>query len=569
MSGPGDATPLNAGSLSDDTVLKSLREADSLQGGAEERGYTHRARAVRRYWDSLDSVVREGLLTRHPQELGNLEGIPYRDRYRANAAVMDAEFTALHAKFKSKKAQMTARVSFHGRAELVKYKELTDLSKVTTTELAESGIRSFQDRQFIVYDWPKGDTRGRIGEVLGNLEDAQIVVPVIPGMRNQALGFTKGHRASAVNIHEDTETRWEASGKPAPRIATVAWCGYTTPTALDATDEALAWQGAPRLASFLAGVNEEIAHGRHPDAAVRMHAHSYGTPTTALALRALRDDHPPAVLPRALMLSGSPGLTTEVTCVEDLGMTPGTVYAQGFPTDPVYNSGVFGHGGKPVDELPGIVNLDSGQPPLVPGENREKDQPHQPRGVLTEAFTTHTRYCEQETVALGNTSAVVGGLAEAVAARVVPPGTKDSEERQKAKDDLRPFLPMARRGNRTAKKRARPATSTGPHPGPDPGPGQDPDLGPPLGPGPTPGPTPTPTAGPTPGPTPTPSPAPGSAPANDDHGPTSAPGLPEDLARVQHLNGLGRPSTATGPTGQSPAPRHRPEAPSEHRGPRR
>src|SRR5438270_5925012 len=77
--------------------------------------------------------------------------------------------------------------------------------------------------QFLFFD-PRGD--GRVAEVVGDLQHADRVSVIVPGMDNDLDNFEK--LASDARRLQD-----QATGQPGGHnVAAIAWLGYDTPDAL-------------------------------------------------------------------------------------------------------------------------------------------------------------------------------------------------------------------------------------------------------------------------------------------------------------------------------------------------
>jgi pimeloyl-ACP methyl ester carboxylesterase len=146
-----------------------------------------------------------------------------------------------------------------------------------------------EGRQILLFD-PTGD--GCVAEVFGNLEAADTIAVVVPGMSNDLSNFSTsdgGFRLNAANLFA------AASGG---QTATVAWLGYDTPDGADAASRSAAAAGAPCLARFLRGIDPAA------DRRVTVVAHSYGSVLSGIAAAdGIEADN--------LVFVGSPGTTLD------------------------------------------------------------------------------------------------------------------------------------------------------------------------------------------------------------------------------------------------------------------
>ena len=167
---------------------------------------------VRRFFARLTSAQQRDLVRRVPAVVGNLDGVPYRLRYAANARAGD---------------------------------------------------------QVLGYD-PRGD--GRLIQVFGDLGTARHIAVLVPGS-GWRLANLAGDvpppgvppTVSARGLLAETRRL-----DPAARVAVVVWLGYDAPEAIDKqsvrSERAIA--GAPALGRFVAGLPEK--------AQVTLLCHSYG-----------------------------------------------------------------------------------------------------------------------------------------------------------------------------------------------------------------------------------------------------------------------------------------------------
>jgi hypothetical protein len=197
-------------------------------------------------------------------------------------------------------------------------------------------------RQILAFD-DRGD--GRLAEVLGDLDTADRVAILIPGVDTEVANFDAG-----LGGVERRSPRWQArslldrieTDHPGTRVAVVAWLGYDPPEGVSAAAvrEDRAAGGAEALARFV----DALLLGR-PDRSVVVVGHSYGSTVAGLAA--------PRLSPQVtdLVAIGSPGMG--VTDRSDLH-TGAEVWACAAPGDWIRRvPGVrvlgLGHGTLPSD----------------------------------------------------------------------------------------------------------------------------------------------------------------------------------------------------------------------------
>ncbi|WP_329277490.1 alpha/beta hydrolase [Streptomyces sp. NBC_01451] len=270
-----------------------------------------------RFFTSLTDRQRDRLVRRYPLALGNMNGAPVVLRYRANRVALytarETERTRMHDDRLSAVGQYAAGRRMH------RYEALL-----------ENG------RQILAFD-PEGS--GRVAEVFGDLDKAQRVSVVVPGVDTDLLTFQRTNRKYSAPVGMASalyRAEWETS--PTTRTAVIAWADYTAPSGLgmDAATAMRANSGALRLNALVRGLP-----GRAP---VALYCHSYGSVVCGVAAHAL---------PRRvtdIAVAGSPGMRAE----NSAGLrTHARVWAMRDADDwiqdvPYLEVGGLGHGADPV-----------------------------------------------------------------------------------------------------------------------------------------------------------------------------------------------------------------------------
>jgi pimeloyl-ACP methyl ester carboxylesterase len=135
-------------------------------------------------------------------------------------------------------------------------------------------------------------------EVFGDLDRAETVVVIVPGMSNDLANYATFRRRAQSML---ANLRREAAGRP---VAVVAWLGYDTPDGspaglLEAAGSTTARRAAARL------INDVHAlQNSHPHARVTVVGHSYGSVVLGEAMRR------GLVVPTAVVV-GSPGMDVD------------------------------------------------------------------------------------------------------------------------------------------------------------------------------------------------------------------------------------------------------------------
>lgn len=277
------------------------------------------AGAVSSWWTRIPGAARASLVADLPGVVGNLEGLPYATRDRANRAFLSATVFSIHA-------QLDAGVGRAMEDEL--RSRLQMLSAVEKSLLTGA---SGEERSLVSLDVAG---QGRAVIAVGDLTTADYVTYLVPGMyvgvSEQLVDWTGNAETSLLEQREWLD-RLGADGE----VATVAWIGYHTPTIVNISSFDLAYQGRDALTWSLHGLDAV----RDAAPFVSIVAHSYGSTAAMLALQ--END----VSVDALVLVGSPG--SPATSVGDLKVSGGNVWVAAADTDPIPRSGVFGS--QPLD----------------------------------------------------------------------------------------------------------------------------------------------------------------------------------------------------------------------------
>ncbi len=225
-----------------DTVATWLRDSS-----APPDPHTTAPPEVAAFFARLTSAEAIGLAHRFPEIVGNLDGVPAAVRYRAN--------------------------------------------QTRDPRLAGRQILAFDDR-----------ADGRIAEVFGDLDAAERVVVLVPGVDTSLDNFDEGlggvrRRSPAWQARQ--LFAWVHVERPSARVAVVAWLGYDPPEGFgsDVMREERAAAGAGSLSRFVDG----LVLGR-PARSVAVVGHSYGSTVAGLAAPVLSGQV------SDLVALGSPGL---------------------------------------------------------------------------------------------------------------------------------------------------------------------------------------------------------------------------------------------------------------------
>jgi hypothetical protein len=310
------------------TALRSHRGATPLQASISswEHGRIHghhlpdhdaSPARLARFFASLTAQERAHIAHRYPLAVGNMNGAPVALRYRANRLALTeqrkVELGRMHDSRLSPVGQQDAGRRMH------RYESLLH-----------------QGRQILAFD-PEGS--GRVAEVIGNLQRAERVSVVVPGVDTDLLTFQKTNRqyTAPVGMAKSLYAA-EQAASPKTRTAVIAWADYTAPAGLgiDSATAMRAAEGSLRLNAMLRGLP-----GRAP---VSLFCHSYGSVVCGIAAHEL---------PRRvadIAVAASPGMRVENashlhTSAQVWAMRDATDWVQDVP---YLELGGLGHGADPV-----------------------------------------------------------------------------------------------------------------------------------------------------------------------------------------------------------------------------
>ena len=275
------------------------------------------ARTVAAFFAAIGPAQGARLADLHPLVVGNLNGVPVTLRYRANRESLSRALAAERDRVDD------PRLTADGRHQAVRRVH-------RFTSLMRPG------RQILAFD-PTGT--GRAAEVLGDLDRAERVSVIVPGVDTNLLTFQKtARRYSAPAGMADALYAAQRRADPHARTAVIAWADYTAPVGvgIEAAIGRLAANGSVRLVDLTAALPG--------DARVTLFCHSYGSVLCGVAAPRL-----PARV-TDLVVAGSPGMRAERAA--DLG-TRARIWAMRDTDDwiadvPHMELGGVGHGADPV-----------------------------------------------------------------------------------------------------------------------------------------------------------------------------------------------------------------------------
>ncbi|MER5768271.1 alpha/beta hydrolase [Streptomyces sp. NPDC001985] len=244
-------------------------------GGRVLPGAQEAPKRLAAFFASLSASQRARLADRFPLVVGNLNGAPVALRYRANRTALARSLKLERAHARS--AGLSPDGRHHAGLRIHRFETLMA-----------------RGRQILSFD-PSG--RGRVAEVLGDLDRAERVSVIVPGVDTQLLTFerTTGRYTAPAGMAQSLYAA-ERTASPRTRTAVIAWADYTAPVGvgMDSATGRLAHGGALRLAALT-----ETLPGKSK---VALFCHSYGSVVCGVAARRL-----PARV-TDIAVAGSPGM---------------------------------------------------------------------------------------------------------------------------------------------------------------------------------------------------------------------------------------------------------------------
>lgn len=217
------------------------------------------------WWAGLGKDTQALLIAAMPGLIGNLNGVPYTTRDKANRTLMNVLR-------KDPKSSDAVRNAIQG---------------IDNSLVDDEGNRT-ENRFVVSYDLNNGKPLAAVA--IGNLDTAGNVTWNIPGMGTTvAPGGIDNWTIGAQSVYDQQLATFDKLGPLGVTNAVVSWVGYETPGmfpgSMDVFSGDQAWSGSDKLASALDGYYDTRNDGNIMSVPkVNIVAHSYGTTTAAYAL---------------------------------------------------------------------------------------------------------------------------------------------------------------------------------------------------------------------------------------------------------------------------------------------
>ena len=279
------------------------------------------AKDVTAAWAGMSTKTQAKLLKSAPQLVGNLEGVPVSIRNVANRTWVTQSIDSLKSKM----------ASVAGRA--VAQSDQQELQMLTRVDAALKRTKNGPERSLLSIN-PSG--QGKAVIVIGNIQTANYVTYMVPGLFNTVDGQLGAWTGAAANLYSQ-QVAWLNRLKSVDpsdahkSVAVVAWMGYQTPDLTNVASLQLANQAKDAMTRDVEAM-QELRTGNEPFTTII--AHSYGS---TAALMALSDGN---FSVNALVVVGSPGSAAQ--SAKDLDVKHTNVWVGSAAWDPVPTSAFFG-----------------------------------------------------------------------------------------------------------------------------------------------------------------------------------------------------------------------------------
>ena len=350
---------------------------------------------VASWWSSLSDEDKQWMIHEHPDVIGNLDGVDYTSRNQANRIMLPRLKKQAEADLQKFYDDNGPYIEPALRSERDRLKNrVTALEQIEETLNRENTENPPVPRYLMQLDASGPNILAAVSQ--NNPDDADHIGVIVPGMTTSVAGSLGEYDGHATTMREAAE---KAAG-PNDKVAMVEFFGYDAPPgAVEASNTIMANNGAPKLASFLNGIDAAREHGAG-DAHITVAGHSYGSTTAGIAATLVNDG-----VIDDLVQFGSPG--SGVQDVSEFHVPEGHTYVSAAPyeNDMVQGLGPDPWFGKNPDTMDGYKHLSGDVGPTKWGLL--------PIGVIPipvpSPFAQHSGYFAEETQANRDIGSVIGG----------------------------------------------------------------------------------------------------------------------------------------------------------------
>lgn len=220
--------------------------------------------AAQKWWAALDPASKAALTAAVPGIIGNLNGLPYADRAKANGTYLDVLDN-----------DPTMPQSIRNEIAIIRNNLVA--------------VKFGPNRSLVSLELNEGKLLTAVA--IGDMDTAQNVTWNIPGMGTTVADGLNSWTHSAQDLYDGQQGAFR-DNQQNTTLAVVSWVGYQTPglpPSLDVLGVDKAVAGADRLSQALDGFTVTRNSGAIPPQ-LHLVAHSYGTTTASYALKMIQ--HP-------------------------------------------------------------------------------------------------------------------------------------------------------------------------------------------------------------------------------------------------------------------------------------
>ncbi|BCZ21631.1 alpha/beta hydrolase [Mycobacterium senriense] len=389
---------------------------------------------VTRWWDSSSAEQKRLLIDQHPDELGNLNGIPADVRDSVNQAAMNDDLRRVEdvarqrglvpaalrdSALNNRDADVFTRPGDYGlcATDITRYQNAVKTNDFLERDEGHDGLPVM----LWAYDPLAFNGKGRAAVAIGNPDKARNTAVIVPGTNSSVrAGWMSDGTDDAINLYQQA-----ARADPQHSTAVLAWMGYDAPEFASRWQQAVTdpsnleqvgtpWRARQAGALLAADVNGLAAtHGASTPRHVTVLGHSYGSTTVAdaFANSGMRAND--------AVLTGCPG-TDLASNAADFHLDGGRLYVGAASTDAISWIGESGGG------LPNGLNATLDRP-LGPLAGLGADPAHAGFGAVRFRaevagshsvmpwFTDHSHYYDVGSEALRNMTEIVTGHGDRLA----------------------------------------------------------------------------------------------------------------------------------------------------------
>ena len=345
------------------------------------------------WWNSLSEEDKQWMIHEHPDVIGNLEGVDYTSRNQANRIMLPRLKAQAEADLQKFYDDNPHDPSLSYERDRLKNR-IKALEQIEETLNRENTENPPVPRYLMQLDASGPNILASVSQ--NNPDDADHIGVIVPGMTTSVAGSLGEYDNHAKVMREAAE---KAAG-PNEKVAMVEFFGYDAPPgAVEASSTVMANNGAPKLASFLNGIDAAREHGAG-DAHITVASHSYGSTTAGIAATLVNDG-----VIDDLVQFGSPG--SGVQDVGEFHVPEGHTYVSAAPyeNDMVQGLGPDPWFGKNPAKMDGYKHLsgDVGGIKWTRGPGKILPVP------VPDPFGSHSSYFKEGTQANRDIASVIGG----------------------------------------------------------------------------------------------------------------------------------------------------------------